>query len=193
MGCIEQEGTPEQVLEHPATPFVMSFLGTVNIFHGRVEAGRGIFGPLAVDYAHADPAPRPAAAYTRPHEFDVSRSDTGGGMWTILEESTLAGAMVKLELAVPDGPAIRAELGRDQFERLGLQPGIASTSCRARCGCSSTERSVAAFITARGAPPLALARRRRCATLPSGASLGPQALFYSHNSGLSISPTLVRL
>ena len=122
-GVIEQEGTPEQVLEHPATPFVMSFLGTVNIFHGRVEAGRGIFGPLAVDYAHADPAPRPAAAYTRPHEFDVSRSDTGGGMWTILEESTLAGAMVKLELAVPDGPAIRAELGRDQFERLGLQPG----------------------------------------------------------------------
>jgi sulfate transport system ATP-binding protein len=101
----------------------MSFLGTVNIFHGRVEAGRGIFGPLAVDYAHADPGPRPAAAYTRPHEFDVSRSDTGGGMWTILEESTLAGAMVKLELAVPDGPAIRAELGRDQFERLGLQPG----------------------------------------------------------------------
>ena len=123
-GVIEQEGTPEQVLEHPATPFVMSFLGTVNIFHGRVEAGRGIFGPLAVDYAvHADPAPRPAAAYTRPHEFDVSRSDTGGGMWTILEESTPAGAMVKLELAVPDGPAIRAELGRDQFERLGLQPG----------------------------------------------------------------------
>ncbi len=44
-------------------------------------------------------------------------------MWTILEESTPAGAMVKLELAVPDGPAIRAELGRDQFERLGLQPG----------------------------------------------------------------------
>ena len=95
---------------------------TVNIFHGRVEAAAG-FGPLAVDYAvHADRS-RAAAAYTRPHEFDVSRSDTGGGMWTILEESTPAGAMVKLELAVPDGPAIRVELGRDKFERLGLQPG----------------------------------------------------------------------
>src|SRR5438094_10534164 len=32
-------------------------------------------------------------------------------------------------------------------------------------------------LYARGAPPpLALARRRRCAALPSGASLGPQAL-----------------
>src|SRR5688572_1267697 len=50
-GVIEQEGTPEEVVERPATPFVISFLGTVNIFHGRVEDGRGIFGPLAVEYA----------------------------------------------------------------------------------------------------------------------------------------------
>src|SRR5262249_48838840 len=32
------------------------------------------------------------------------------------------------------------------------------------------------FFNARGAPPLALARRRGFAALPSGASLGPQAL-----------------
>jgi sulfate transport system ATP-binding protein len=38
-GRIEQEGTPEQVVEAPATDFVVDFLGTVNIFHGRVEAG----------------------------------------------------------------------------------------------------------------------------------------------------------
>jgi sulfate transport system ATP-binding protein len=38
-GRIEQEGTPEQVIEHPGTPFVVSFLGSVNIFHGRVEGG----------------------------------------------------------------------------------------------------------------------------------------------------------
>src|SRR4029453_16053958 len=28
-GRIEQDGTPEQVVEHPATPFVMNFLGNV--------------------------------------------------------------------------------------------------------------------------------------------------------------------
>ncbi|MEP6915968.1 MAG: sulfate ABC transporter ATP-binding protein [Acidobacteriota bacterium] len=123
-GVIVQEGTPDDVVERPATPFVISFLGTVNVFHGRVEAGRGVFGPLAVDYpVHTDDAPRNATAYTKPHEFDVSRSETGGGLWTILEESAVAGAMVKLELAVPDGPSIRAELGRDQFERLGIEPG----------------------------------------------------------------------
>src|SRR5918993_5907517 len=49
-GVIEQEGTPEEVVERPATPFVISFLGTVNIFHGRVEGGRAVLGPIAVEY-----------------------------------------------------------------------------------------------------------------------------------------------
>src|SRR5262245_18970748 len=40
-GVLEQEGTPEDVVERLATPFVISFLGTVNIFYGRVEAADG--------------------------------------------------------------------------------------------------------------------------------------------------------
>jgi sulfate transport system ATP-binding protein len=40
-GRIEQEGTPGSVVERPATEFVSEFLGTVNIFHGRVEASDG--------------------------------------------------------------------------------------------------------------------------------------------------------
>jgi sulfate transport system ATP-binding protein len=123
-GVIEQEGTPEDVVEHPATPFVISFLGTVNIFHGRVEDGRGIFGPLAVEYpADGDSAPRVAAAYTRPHEFDVSRTETGSGLWAVLEQVAAVGGMVRLELAGAHGGPIHAELGRDQFERLAVQPG----------------------------------------------------------------------
>ena len=123
-GVIEQEGTPEDVVERPATPFVIGFLGTVNIFHGRVESGRGIFGPLAVEYpVHADSAPRVAAAYTRPHEFEVSRNETGSGLWAVLEQVASVGAMVRLELAGAHGGPIHAELGRDQFERLAVQPG----------------------------------------------------------------------
>jgi sulfate transport system ATP-binding protein len=123
-GAIEQVGTPEEVVERPATPFVIGFLGSVNIFHGRVEAGRGIFGPLAVEYpVHADPAPRVAAAYTRPHEFDVSRNETGSGLWAVLEQVASVGAMVRLELAGAHGGPIHAELGRDHFERLAVQPG----------------------------------------------------------------------
>jgi len=48
-GQIEQEGTPEAVFEHPANPFVMDFLGQVNVFHGRVVAGKAIVGELELD------------------------------------------------------------------------------------------------------------------------------------------------
>ena len=46
-GRIEQVGTPDEVYDHPATPFVLQFLGDVNLFHGRFggtaagEARRG--------------------------------------------------------------------------------------------------------------------------------------------------------
>ena len=66
-GRIEQDGSPEELFDHPATPFVMNFLGSVNIFHGRVEAGKALLGPLSVDYpAHNEPTPHAAAGYARP-------------------------------------------------------------------------------------------------------------------------------
>ncbi|MDC4227294.1 MAG: ATP-binding cassette domain-containing protein [Candidatus Manganitrophus sp.] len=40
-GRIEQVGTPEEVYDHPASPFVYDFLGNVNLFHGRVGEGTG--------------------------------------------------------------------------------------------------------------------------------------------------------
>src|SRR5207249_2351221 len=40
-GRIEQEGTPAEVYEAPATPFVYSFLGDVSLFHGRLHRGGG--------------------------------------------------------------------------------------------------------------------------------------------------------
>jgi sulfate transport system ATP-binding protein len=39
-GKVEQVGSPEDVYDHPANPFVYSFLGNVNLFHARLEAGR---------------------------------------------------------------------------------------------------------------------------------------------------------
>jgi sulfate transport system ATP-binding protein len=36
-GKVEQIGTPDEVYDHPASPFVYGFLGSVNLFHGRVD------------------------------------------------------------------------------------------------------------------------------------------------------------
>ncbi|HEV7912685.1 MAG TPA: sulfate ABC transporter ATP-binding protein, partial [Albitalea sp.] len=38
-GRIEQQGAPDEVYDHPATPFVLQFLGDVNLFHGRLADG----------------------------------------------------------------------------------------------------------------------------------------------------------
>ncbi|MET0517265.1 MAG: sulfate ABC transporter ATP-binding protein, partial [Burkholderiaceae bacterium] len=38
-GRIEQDGPPDEVYDHPATPFVLQFLGDVNLFHGRLGHG----------------------------------------------------------------------------------------------------------------------------------------------------------
>ena len=40
-GRIEQVGTPDEVFHNPASEFVLTFLGSVNLFHGRVEAAQG--------------------------------------------------------------------------------------------------------------------------------------------------------
>jgi len=124
-GRVEQEGASHEVLEEPATPFVMGFLGDVNRFHGRVEAGKGLFGPLSIDHpAHGDGTARPASAYARPHELTVSRTDTGGGLWATVQHVNVSGALVKLELRAADGDqSMRLELPREEHQRLAVQPG----------------------------------------------------------------------
>jgi sulfate transport system ATP-binding protein len=123
-GRVEQDASPVEVFEQPASPFVMNFLGNVNIFHGRVEEGRALLGPLAVDYPeHPAADPRPAAGYARPHELDVGRTETGAGLWAILETANLAGAIVKLELMDDDRRLLQVEVARDLYDALNPKIG----------------------------------------------------------------------
>jgi len=102
----------------------MNFLGHVNIFHGRVEKGRALLGPIALDYPeHAAAEARPAAGYARPHELEVSRDDSGGGLWAILETANLAGAVVKLELIDDERKLLQVEVARDQYDALNPKIG----------------------------------------------------------------------
>ena len=123
-GQVEQDGTPEEVFERPASAFVMNFLGNVNIFHGRVEQGRALLGPFSVDYPeHRAADPRPAAGYARPHELELTRTDEGGGLWATLSTITPAGAIVRLELTDGDGRPLQVEVSRDTFDALAPRVG----------------------------------------------------------------------
>jgi sulfate/thiosulfate transport system ATP-binding protein len=123
-GKVEQEGAAHEVLEDPATPFVMGFLGDVNRFHGRVEAGKGLFGPLSIDHPSEGDAAQPASAYARPHELTVGRTDSGGGLWATVQHVNVSGALVKLELRAKEGDQpVRLELPREEHQRLDVRPG----------------------------------------------------------------------
>jgi sulfate transport system ATP-binding protein len=122
-GAIEQDGTPVEVVDHPATPFVANFIGRVNVFHGRIESGKAWFGPVVID--HPSPANGTARAegYARPHELEITRDETGGGLWAILRHASPAGALVKVDLMDTDGRLLHAEIGREQFDELDIKQG----------------------------------------------------------------------
>jgi sulfate transport system ATP-binding protein len=123
-GRIEQDGTPDAIVEQPATPFVMTFVGNVNIFHGRVQSGRAMLGSMAIDFpAHVSAEARKAMGYARPHELELSRNDTGDGLWATVRDVRVSGALVKIELVDGEDAVIQVELGRRQYEALPLAPG----------------------------------------------------------------------
>ena len=125
-GQIEQIGTPDQVYENPANPFVMNFLGNVNLFHGRVHEGEAQLGPLAAHAPNlADTHDAPAVGYVRPHELDIERHRNGAAtVEAIVRHINAIGATVRLDLErVDDGGTIEAELTRERFQELALKTG----------------------------------------------------------------------
>jgi sulfate transport system ATP-binding protein len=123
-GKVEQVGSPQEVFDRPATPFVMEFLGSVNVFHGRVEAGRAHFGPLSVEYPeHAGETSRPARGFARPYDLELAREEAGGGFWATLRHVNPGGAVIKLELEDGDARLVQVETAREQFEALQTKTG----------------------------------------------------------------------
>ena len=124
-GRIEQVGTPDEVYDHPATPFVYQFLGNVNLFEGRVHNGVADVGGGRIHAPeHHDVADTAATAYVRPHDIDIG-SDTGNGtVEATLNHATRIGSVVRLELARKDnGGIVEVELSRERFEHLNVTTG----------------------------------------------------------------------
>ena len=127
-GRVEQSGTPQEVFDHPANPFVMDFLGNVNVFHGRVKDGRALLGALAIDYPeypHAEE--RPAVLYMRPHELDIERHANGTpGLAARVERVQRAGPVARVALtAAETGHDIQVDLSAERYAELQLQAGDA--------------------------------------------------------------------
>ncbi len=104
-GRIEQVGTPDEVYDHPASPFVLQFLGDVNLFHGRQ-----------------------GATYVRPHELEVLDAPVPDAWPATLTQTLTVGAQTRIEFAREgqDGH-LDVQLPREEYlalrDRLALQRG----------------------------------------------------------------------
>ncbi len=125
-GRIEQVGTPAAVYERPLTPFVYNFLGGVNLFHGRLQAGRVRIGDLDLavpEHAAADPSA--VVGYVRPHELSIDRQavDTAA-IAALVRHIQVVGPLVRLELQRRDtGEPLAAELSQERYRQLSLETG----------------------------------------------------------------------
>jgi sulfate transport system ATP-binding protein len=143
-GRIEQDGTPDQVYDHPKTPFVLQFLGDVNLFRGRFGHAPGGFegrdgdGSAAPDgpdgardevrAARGGPGTDGEVSYVRPHELVILGAPEADTLAVTLSQVLTLGARTRIEFRRDDdGSYVDVEMPREEFAALGrrltLRPG----------------------------------------------------------------------
>jgi sulfate/thiosulfate transport system ATP-binding protein len=108
---IEQIGTPAEIYDHPATPFVMSFIGPVNVLPStsRIFEGNG--------FESTQPE-----IFLRPHDIVIQREANGTTVAARIDRLIHLGWEIQAELVLDDGQVLTAHLSRERFDELRLQP-----------------------------------------------------------------------
>jgi sulfate transport system ATP-binding protein len=103
----------------------MDFLGNVNLFHGRIERGAAVFGPLVLPHSGSNGGEgRPARLFVRPHELDIHRHHTGSpSLRARVARVQSAGPQVKIELVAETGETVAVEMPHAQFRESRVSPG----------------------------------------------------------------------
>jgi sulfate transport system ATP-binding protein len=95
-GRVEQSGTADELYEHPANEFVMSFVGEVN---------------------------RLGDDFVRPHDMEVVLDPDDRTQEGLVQRIVTLGFEVRVELVLSDGTEVWAQLTRAELQRLELREG----------------------------------------------------------------------
>lgn len=108
-GRIEQDGPPDEVYDHPSSPFVLEFLGDVNLFHARLDGSVDRDGTVS---------------YVRPHEMEVLPNAAEGAIQVTLSHYLTVGPNTRLEFKRANEESyVDVEIPRAEFQAL-KQSGI---------------------------------------------------------------------
>jgi sulfate/thiosulfate transport system ATP-binding protein len=95
-GRIEQAGTPDDLYERPATPFVMGFVG---------------------------PATRFGSSLVRPHDIAVLTDEEDGARQALVERVVRVGFEVRIEAVLDDGAPVTVQVTRSAAQQLEVEEG----------------------------------------------------------------------
>ncbi|MCP6763024.1 MAG: sulfate/molybdate ABC transporter ATP-binding protein [Fischerella sp. CENA71] len=110
-GRVEQVGTPADIYDHPATAFVMSFIGPVNV----LPSTSNIFQNNGFDSANPE-------MFLRPQDVIIETSANGTTVPARVSRLIHLGWEIQAELTLDDGQVVTAHLTRDRFDELNLEP-----------------------------------------------------------------------
>ena len=116
---IEQVGTPQEVYDRPATPFVYQFLGNVNVLRAQALTDAGSPAPRGAGM-HAD-----GRVYVRPHDIEVvPYQPDQPGLAAVVRYIHAAGPAARLTLEqVQNRETVEVETSRSNLAALDLKVG----------------------------------------------------------------------
>lgn len=121
-GRIEQDGSPQEVYDNPATAFVTRFIGDTLTLAVTVRSGAAEV--LGTVFPAAPGTPDgPATAFLRAHDLHIHPAGSVAGPIGKVLGITPSGAALTVRLAVQDAGHLDAAISRQELARLSLKPG----------------------------------------------------------------------
>ena len=120
-GKIQQIGTPTEIYDHPATPFVMSFIGEVNVLPSTAPLIQNHLTQKndQENQLHCDVIEH---AFVRPRDLEIQNYSDDNTTQATIKRIVHLGWEVQVELYLHDNRLLMAHLSREQFNELQLEP-----------------------------------------------------------------------
>ena len=111
-GKIEQIGSAKEIYDQPATPFVMSFVGPVNVLPSHTN----LFKDYGLHTAHQE-------VFIRPHDIEITTEPEGVSAIAFVKRITHLGWEVQLELLSSEKENFLVTLNREKFAEINISEG----------------------------------------------------------------------
>jgi sulfate/thiosulfate transport system ATP-binding protein len=108
-GRIEQVGSPADLYDNPATPFVMGFIGPVNVLPSHAEI-----------FQRSGYQAKGREVFLRPNDVVIELTPDDTSVPAVVQRVIHLGWEIQVELLLEDGQSFMANLTREQFDRLDL-------------------------------------------------------------------------